>query len=95
MILSGSFEFWKIHNAEIVERPSDDEEVRLVRTTPVPYYFIHDSQFVMSSMIILVDERGVIRSSEREEQGAPSMYSVQYKSQSAHASSYAEDTARA
>ena len=31
MILAASFEFWKRHNAEIVERPTDDDEVRQVR----------------------------------------------------------------
>lgn len=30
MILAASFEFWKRHNAEIVERPTDDDEVRQV-----------------------------------------------------------------
>lgn len=29
-MLSGSFEFDKFHNDEIVERPSDDEEVLMV-----------------------------------------------------------------
>lgn len=31
MILAASFEYWKRHNAEIVERPTDDDEVRQVR----------------------------------------------------------------
>lgn len=31
MVLAGSFEFDKFHNAEIVERPSDNEEVPMVR----------------------------------------------------------------
>ena len=30
MILAASFEFFKKHNPEIVERPTDDEEVRQV-----------------------------------------------------------------
>lgn len=31
MVLAGSFEFDKFHNAKIVERPSDNEEVPMVR----------------------------------------------------------------
>jgi hypothetical protein len=31
MVLAGSFEFDKFHNAEIIERPSDNEEVPMVR----------------------------------------------------------------
>jgi len=30
MILAASFEFWNRHNQEIVQRPTDDEEVRYV-----------------------------------------------------------------
>ena len=31
MILGASFEFDKFHNSEVMERPSDNEEIPLVR----------------------------------------------------------------
>lgn len=35
MILGSSLEFWTKHNPEVVERPTDDDEVRFVSPEPV------------------------------------------------------------
>ena len=47
MILAASFEFWKRHNAEIVERPTDDDEVRQVRKIS------HLSHYVLVKILCL------------------------------------------
>jgi len=43
MILAASFEFWKRHNNEVVERPTDDEEVRQVGDRPLLRRNYHQS----------------------------------------------------